>query len=62
MINERQDTVSMMNHPGMINGRHVLTLGALMCMINERQCHIIGMYDKWASGGSEYDDSYTNDE
>ena len=30
MINERQDTASVMTHTQMINGCHVLTLGASM--------------------------------
>ena len=34
-----------MTHPRMMNDRHVLTLGTSMSMINERHCHIIGMYD-----------------
>ena len=32
-------------HPWVMNEHHVLTLGASMCMIDERHCHIIGMYD-----------------
>ena len=34
-----------MTHPRVIDGHHVLMLGASMCMINERHCHIIIMYD-----------------
>ena len=34
-----------MTDPWVINGRHVLMLGASMCMIKERHCHIFGMYD-----------------
>ena len=35
-----------MTHPRVNNERHVLMLGASMCMINERHCHTIGMYDR----------------
>ena len=34
-----------MTHPRVNNERHVLML-ASMCMINERHCHTIGMYDR----------------
>ena len=34
-----------MTHPRVIDGHHVLTLGASMCMINGRHALIIGMYD-----------------
>ena len=45
VINGRQDTASMMTRTRKMNGRHVLMLGSSMCMINERHCYIIGIYD-----------------
>ena len=34
-----------MTHLRVIIGCHLLMLGVSMCMISERHCHIIGMYD-----------------
>ena len=34
-----------MSDPRVINECHILMLGASMCMIKERHCHIFGMFD-----------------